>query len=141
MSSSSFIQDTINNVFNALDIEFEENKIDYDDFDEYKDEFIQEQTNTNEYSYEEYFSNGFIEDEIMENYHKVIEFVNESHNNMMGENIDIEIVLNPHKLKMNFLYFIGRDWLIEKEEDKIWWEDKWEVKEESDDEFEAELKH
>jgi hypothetical protein len=119
MSSSSFIQDTINNVFNALDLEFEENKIDYDDFDEYKDEFIQEQTNTNEYSYEEYFSNGFIEDDIMENYHQVIEYVNESHNNMMGENIDIEIVLHTHKLKMNFLYFIGRDWLIEKRKIKF----------------------
>ena len=117
--SSSFITDIIDSVFEDLDNKFEEVKNEYEgDFEDKKNEFIEFETNhdSNEYMYEEYFT-GF---DIMSNYHKVIKFVNQEHSDNYGENIDIDIILNPHKLKMYLLYWIGQNWKWDKNEDEVY---------------------
>ena len=46
---------------------------------------------------------------------------------MCGEKISIEILVSPHKTKMNFLYFMGREWCSDKRVDEIWNGIEWEV--------------
>ena len=117
--SSSFITDIIDSVFEDLDNKFEEVKNEYEgDFEDKKNEFIEFETNhdSNEYMYEEYFT-GF---DIMSNYHRVIKFVNQEHSDNYGENIDIDIILNPHKLQMYLLYWIGQNWKWDKNEYEVY---------------------
>lgn len=127
--SSTYIKKVIDCVLTEIDNRFEElssiNVYD-EDFESFLDWFIEKETNTTEYHFNTYTREySFIENEFMNNYHNIIEFVNQAHLDMLGEDIGINVVLNPRKLKMNLLYFVGRIWKNEKQEDYVWKDNKW----------------
>jgi len=117
MSNNRFIQTTKRNVFHQFEDEFKDEFINHindndwtvERYNDFLDEFVLEQTNTHEYSYQGYF----IERELMPEYHSIIEYINESYNDMTGEDIGIDVVISTQKTFDNLLYFIGRDWFNE----------------------------
>ncbi len=130
--SSSSLQSVIDSVFMELDSQFEADydwiKEDYEEegrefiFEDYKEEWFQDVCNSRDENHIDL--NGF---DIMSNYHKVIKWVNNYHQDEFGENMDIENILCPIKLELHFVYWIGNEWKHYKNEGEVWTGNEWEV--------------
>ena len=122
MSNNRFIENIKECVFEQLEKEFEEHfkenfiinrssewtTTGYNDF---RDEFTLERTNTHEYSYQEYFDYDY--GDLMDNYDSIIEYLNEKYNDMSGEDIDVKILISRQKTFAHLLCFIGDEWNYE----------------------------
>tara|TARA_R100001463_G_scaffold22320_4_gene53511 strand:+ start:261 stop:929 length:669 start_codon:yes stop_codon:yes gene_type:complete len=134
MSNNRFIENIKECVFEQLEEQFEvkfkedfiiNRRIEWSatGYNDFRDEFILERTNTHEYSYQEYLEYG----ELMPEYHSIIEYINEKYNDMSGEDIDVKILISTQKTFAHLLCFIGDEWNYEGQID-------------DDDEFEEILK-